>query len=346
MLLSVLLGGVRTSYADSAHPPADIPDKIETLRTASIPELVSGIVDEINNAELIAPKKRAILELWKNAPPGSREELIRKSIQTAALWNPHLNTLVRDAPIAVKAAEPDGDTRREVDRLPTGVRDAIRLVLAGYCVGHRRYEWALEWLDGVQVAEVADPAAFWFYRGTAHFGLLHKAEASADLGRLLHLPENEVPVRYRLLAERMQTDLAAMKPDSLEHIARRMDDVERRLDHGEYDEQLPKIEQGIVESLDKLIEQLERQRQQQQQQAGAAGNQSRSSTQPASESRLMGASGQGRVTKREIGHEAGWGDLPPKEREKALREIAREFPPHYRKVIEEYFRRLAAESDQ
>jgi hypothetical protein len=32
-----------------------------------------------------------------------------------------------------------------------------------------------------------------------------------------------------------------------------------------------------------------------------------------------------------------------KDREKAMQEIGREFPSHYREVIEEYFRRLAAE---
>jgi hypothetical protein len=35
--------------------------------------------------------------------------------------------------------------------------------------------------------------------------------------------------------------------------------------------------------------------------------------------------------------------VPERDREKALQEIGREFPSHYREVIEEYFRRLAAE---
>jgi hypothetical protein len=35
--------------------------------------------------------------------------------------------------------------------------------------------------------------------------------------------------------------------------------------------------------------------------------------------------------------------MPDKDRERALQEVGREFPSHYREVIEEYFRRLAAE---
>ena len=46
---------------------------------------------------------------------------------------------------------------------------------------------------------------------------------------------------------------------------------------------------------------------------------------------------------RDIGRGTGWGNLPDKDREKAMQEIGREFPSHYREVIEEYFRRLAAE---
>ena len=41
-----------------------------------------------------------------------------------------------------------------------------------------------------------------------------------------------------------------------------------------------------------------------------------------------------------------WGNLPPAKRAKALAEIAKDLPPHYRSVIEEYFRQLASESDR
>jgi hypothetical protein len=37
--------------------------------------------------------------------------------------------------------------------------------------------------------------------------------------------------------------------------------------------------------------------------------------------------------------------LPPKEREEAMQEIGRDFPAHYREVIEEYFRELAREQN-
>ncbi len=57
----------------------------------------------------------------------------------------------------------------------------------------------------------------------------------------------------------------------------------------------------------------------------------------------MGGKGPGDVVKRNIGSKSGWGNLPPKEREEAIQQIGRDFPPHYREIIEQYFRKLATE---
>jgi hypothetical protein len=89
-----------------------------------------------------------------------------------------------------------------------------------------------------------------------------------------------------------------------------------------------------------MIKELE---EQQQQQSGAANNVQ--SSRPASDSQLMGGRGPGEVTKRDVGKKAGWGNLPPKQREEAMQQIGREFPSHYQDVIEQYFRKLAAEEE-
>jgi hypothetical protein len=38
--------------------------------------------------------------------------------------------------------------------------------------------------------------------------------------------------------------------------------------------------------------------------------------------------------------------LPAKEREEAMQQIGKDFPSHYREVIEQYFRKLASEESQ
>jgi hypothetical protein len=171
-----------------------------------------------------------------------------------------------------------------------------------------------------------------------HHQLLEKEAADGAIDRLLARAD-ESPRRYAAVARLMQADFKDLKPDSLDHIARRMDDVRRRLDLGRAGPKVRKVEDGVIESLDKLIKKLEDQKQQ----AAASNAGSFQPSKPAEESRLMQGKGRGEVTKRDIGLESGWGDLPPKQREEAMQQIGREFPSHYRDVIEQYFRKLANE---
>jgi len=60
----------------------------------------------------------------------------------------------------------------------------------------------------------------------------------------------------------------------------------------------------------------------------------------------MGGKGSGRVTQKGVGHRSDWGNLPPKQREEALQQIGRDFPAHYRDIIEQYFRKLATEENR
>ena len=103
-----------------------------------------------------------------------------------------------------------------------------------------------------------------------------------------------------------------------------------------------KVEDGVIESLDKMIKKIEDQQQKQQQ--SESGSDSIRSSSPAPDSRPLGGKGPGEVAKKNIGSGSGWGNLPPKEREEAMQEIGRDFPSHYRDAIEQYFRRLAAEN--
>ena len=56
--------------------------------------------------------------------------------------------------------------------------------------------------------------------------------------------------------------------------------------------------------------------------------------------------GAGEVKSKNIGNHSGWGDLPPKEKEEAIQQISKEFPSHYRDIIEQYFRKLASEEEE
>ena len=137
-------------------------------------------------------------------------------------------------------------------------------------------------------------------------------------------------------------DMAALEDESLDHIARRMRDITRRLGLGRAGPVTRGVQDGVIESLDKLIAKLEEQQDQASGGGGSAGSGNQGEGKPMEDSRVAGARGAGEVTRRDLGDGEGWGNLPPHERERALQQIGREFPPHYREAIEQYFKRLAA----
>jgi hypothetical protein len=279
------------------------------------------------------------------ATPGADGDLVDAAMATAAAVDP------RAAAVQAAGLEGGGGGLGWLDAESTSDfgRQAIKLWLGRELVRHDRFDEALPLLAELDVATAVDPAALLFHRGCCQHWLLDREAALESFDRLLER-EDELPARFARLARLLRADIAAVRSDSLDHIARRMRDVRRRLDLGQAGPETRRVQAGVIESLDKLIEDLERQQQQQQGQAaaggGGGGGQGGGAARPMDDSKLARGLGKGEVKKRDLGDGDGWGDLPPHEREAALQQIGREFPPHYREAIEEYFRRLATGGEE
>jgi hypothetical protein len=226
------------------------------------------------------------------------------------------------------------------EKTPLLLANNLRLLYGRWMVHESLYDEAQEQLAELKPEDVVAPATLLFYQSVVHHTLLDKDAGLKAIARLVE-GEEQSPRRYVVMARLMQQDLEELDEESLDHIARRMDDIRRRLDLGRAGEKVQKVERGVIESLDKLIKKLEQQQQQQQSSSGSGDN--IRSSRPAPDSMIIGGKGEGNVDRKRVGSESGWGDLPPKEREEALQQIGREFPSHYRDVVEQYFRRLAAE---
>jgi hypothetical protein len=172
--------------------------------------------------------------------------------------------------------------------------------------------------------------------------MLEKDKCLPVLTRLLE-NKGQIPRRYETMAMLMESDIKPLKTDSLDEIARLMDDIERRLGFGHAGTRVRKQEDDVIAKLDKMIEELEKQMQQQQSSGSGSGGAQSSS--PMQDSNPGGGSGPGDVEQRRLGSRANWGNLPPKERQEALQQIAKGLPSHYRDVIEEYFRKLARDGN-
>jgi hypothetical protein len=229
------------------------------------------------------------------------------------------------------------------DAAPEFVRHNLRLYYGRWLARHDLYDEALEQLDGLDPAQVADPASLLFYQSVSHHRLLNKEKCLPALDKLLE-NESELPRRYVTLARLMDADLRPLKADTLDEVARLMEDIRRRLNFGRAGKVVRRQEDDVVAKLDKMIEDLEEQQKKQQQQQSGQGSSSPSNPRP--DSTPGGPKGPGEVNPKKIGSKADWGDLPPKERQEALQQISKELPAHFREVIEEYFRKIARDGNK
>jgi hypothetical protein len=281
---------------------------------------------------------------WQDDVPAARNstELLDRLAACLALADERVAELVAFCEKSERPAElPDFSWLASSDTPPL-VRYNMRLYYARW-LGQNGYDdEAIAWTDGLTPSDVVAPDTLLFYRAVANHRVVNADRADATVAELLERAD-DLPERYQKLAALMQQDLAGLEDDSLDHIARRMADVQRRLELGRAGDPVQVVENGVIDSLDKLIKNLEDQAQQQQQQSQSSSPGSTPGSTPMQDSKLAELKAPGKVDPRDLGDGADWGDMPAKDREQALQDVGREFPSHYREVIEEYFRRLAAE---
>ncbi len=291
-----------------------------------------------------APTRASAEALWQTATMEENAEyLLDLTCATLALADPRAKELVdycsqpRQS-VALPEVAWLGDAAT-----PDVARNNLRLFYGRWLVQERLYDEAAEQLKELKTGEVVDPAALLFYQAVTHHRMLDRDKGLSAIARLLEHGDR-IPRRYASLARLMQADLDGLKDDSLDHVARRMDDIRRRLDLGRAGPKVREVEDGVIASLDKLIEEMEKQQQAAAAAAAAAqGGKQNAPLQPLPDSMPMGGKGEGKVANKPVGDGSGWGDLPPKQRDEALQQIGQEFPAHYRDMIEQYFRKLATD---
>jgi len=326
--------------AARAQTPNALP-KAPDWRTPAVDDVRSQVLAWLDTQKPEAAIRAEAETIWPAvSDAASGPDLLQRLAETIALVDEDARRLVDLCAKPREAGSPPSFPRLGDPATPPLVADNLRLVFGRWLAGGRMYDEAREQLADLRPEDVVDPASLLFYQAVVYHRLLERDAALAAIARLLK-GSDAGPKRYAAVARLMKADVKDLEEDTLDHIARRMEDIERRLALGRAGPKVREVEDGVIESLDKLIKELE----DQQQQSNSAGNSAQSSS-PAQDSRILGGKGPGLVTKRDVGSQGGWGNLPPKEREEAMQEISREFPSHYREAIEQYFRRLAGQSSE
>jgi hypothetical protein len=337
--LALLILATGTARADSQP---DALSQIPVIKASSSDEVRDRVLAYLTERQASPEVNTAAAEIW--AADKNPSTALDRLVVTMALVDPRAKALVELCGRPREARALAAQDWLTADDTPAWVRNNLRLFYGRWLSQQQLYDESLEQLAGLEPSDVVDPAALLFFQSVAHHRLLHKTDGLRTIDRLLSQVV-EGPSRYTTVAGLMREDLKSLEDDSLDHIARRMEDIRRRLDLGRAGEKVRKEEDGVIASLDKLIEEMEKQQQQQQQQQQKNSGGAAPPSQAMPDSRIAGAKGPGEVDKKKLGNTAGWGDLPAKQREEALQQIGKDFPSHYRDVIEQYFKKLATEKE-
>ncbi|QDU88737.1 hypothetical protein Pla175_21190 [Pirellulimonas nuda] len=225
--------------------------------------------------------------------------------------------------------------------LPAKLVASVQLEIARAMVAGRRYEAALAWLDGLQEQDPPCPATLHYCEAVSRFLLMDLDGAKVACEQLRAMGELSAP-RQRYVADVILRQCESLKPGGASFIAMQMRDVERRLSLGRCEEEDVSEQRRVVDALDRLIKEMEKQRGEKSSSAasGSASGQA-PAAQPMEESRPGDLKGDGQVPMRIVDGETDWGSMPPAERSRVLQQIQQDFPPHYRAVVEEYFKNLS-----
>ncbi len=280
--------------------------------------------------------------LAKSEPPLSAEEKLDLALQVFSEVNPEVKQLVQTYQLSDKLPQLSSNPLLVNGQAETFYLSNIRYYAARNLTQFRIIDPALELFNSIKAETLIDPAGYLFYKAVCEHHLLQKEACGKTLEQLLNNTE-QVPERYTQVAVLMQADLAELKDESLDEISRKMSDVERRLELGNSGKKVQEVEDEIIASLDKLIQKMEDQSKSSSS-TGAGAGKSDSPDSGSSESRVKGQTAPGEVDKKKLSNNGGWGQLPPKKQASAKNIINRNFPSHYRKAIEKYFKKLATQT--
>lgn len=284
---------------------------------------------------------RQVTALWADRElilASSAEDLLDRLIESFAVIDSATKRF-RQQILAAELVEPpvfDGI------RSDPFFRQNVELYHARWLTQHRYFDEALLLLEKLNPESSIDPAGLFFYRAVCQQKLLQQQAAADSLNLLLH-NTLDVPARFRVVAEMMQTELRSQAESGLPEAARLMADIQRRLDLGRSGEKVQKQEDEVIAVLDKLLEDMNRQRNPQPNdgQGGSGGSENQPGSQGADQSAIKGSAAEGNADRKELTENGAWGMLDKQAETQARELIRQQFPSNYLDAISRYTKKIA-----
>jgi len=253
--LAVLLLGGGQVLAQAEKKPAKELGSFGTLRAPS-PETArdqaQAWLKGVGKTDATTIQK--FTEIWNQADA----PLLDKVAETLMLGDADAQKLMAEARNYNSAAPTEIPAVLKDNKKPAYYRANLALAYAKALSNRRVYEEALDAFRGIKPEQVVDPASYLFHRAVAEHAMLLKKEADDSIVRLLD-DVADAPERYKMVAALMHFDMMTWREKDLGEIARKMDNIERRLELARGGRKTQELQKEVVMRLDELIKKLENQ---------------------------------------------------------------------------------------
>jgi len=339
----------------AADPAKKSPREVATFGTLRTPE-ADAVKAQAQDWLKSAGKTDAATVKSFDAIWATDRSVLDKVADTFALGNADAAAMLTEARDPDAAAPTDLPDILKDKKQSEFFRANLTLAYAKALSNRKVYEECLETLRMVKAEQVVDPATYFFHKAVAAHSLMLQPEATDAIARLLD-DVTDSPERYKMVSVLMAFDMVTWQDKDLGWIARKMDNIQRRLELNRGGKATQKIQKEVLVRLDEMIKEKENQQKPGQCNGGncpgggtkpgnpgpASGNRP---SNPAGETALPSGEGKGIADMKEKVAKIvdQWGNLPEKERAKAMLELTRTLDPKYKDAVEIYLKELQKRS--
>jgi hypothetical protein len=250
---ALLLFGAGAADADAGKKPAKEGSSFGSLKPPDPAEVRKQAESWLRSTQADAATLAQFKAAWEADRP-----LLDKVASALALGDPQAAKLLADARDPDAAAPTQVPAALKDARKPAFYRTNLALAYAKALAGRKVYEEALDALSAVKPEDVVDPAAYFFHKAVCEHALMLKDKADGSIDRLL-VDVVESPERYRMVAALMHFDMLTWQDKDLGWIARKMTNIQRRLDLQRGGKQTQKQQKEVLVRLDEMIKEIENQ---------------------------------------------------------------------------------------
>jgi hypothetical protein len=197
--------------------------------------------------------QKAFAAIWQGDKP-----VLEKVADTLMLGDPNAKALLEEARNPNSAAPTEVPSQLKDTKLPAFYRANLALAYGKALSNRRVYEEALASFETTKPEQVVDPSSYLFHKAVAEHALTKSREAGNTIVRLLD-DVTDAPERYKMVAALMVFDMMTWRDKDLGAIARKMDNIERRLDLSRGGPATQKIQKEVIARLDEMIKEKENQ---------------------------------------------------------------------------------------